>query len=1215
MKESTNDTDRDDRTESSFSELLIEDASENPNRANIDEDIYAVFINIPELNDKHEKNKIDTSKYKWFNFLAKILMEQFARLANAYFLVIAVLQSVKELSYSNGNPIILLPLSFVVSFNGLKDLYEDYKRKKSDKKENYSDCYIYNPLNGFTKKHWRDIKLGDIIKVNNNQQFPADLLLLSTSDENGICYVETKNLDGETNLKFRQANKNIHDLIYGKDEKCLSNMKYVCITKPPNEFIYKFDASLYETEDNGTVLDHKKFELFSNKSFLLRGCSLRQTDYIIGAAIYIGPHTKSMINSPDLKTKHSTVELVMNKQLIAIFCIQLIIAFILAIVYAVYWSKDFNGLKEFFFLEEEDPYSHGYLELFIKMGGTWIIICTNFVPISLLVTMESIKLFQGMFMEWDIDMYDKETVTGCKVQSSTLNEELGQVKYVFSDKTGTLTKNSMKYKMMSIGNKIYGGSINKDNLNDINTNEGDIDTGDNINNNLGNIDYIDDNDKIKVKNEIVLEDKYGLIPNVEFIDENNSLQNDRNDPDKKNLINEFMLCLSLCNSVLIDTRKKTEEEKIEYNSSSPDEKALVCFARSQGYILKNRSLDDTITLEIDGEDINYKLLNTLEYSSERKRMSVIVKTSTNRYMVYSKGADSMIEQLLCQEDKNSQLLMDTIEFLKQFAVKGLRTLMVAYKEISENYYNKWSEKYISVKSNPNHTEEEINKIYDELEKNFKLIGSTAIEDELQDNVDEIINSMISTGMRVWMLTGDKLDTAKNIAISCKLFQKNMKIIEIPEHLSKEELKDKLSSTLKLDEFNQVDIVDNINENDKNDVNIGLLIASEELEKIFSDNELLGLFYEISVNCLSVVCSRVSPKQKGQLVNLIRQTEKAITVAIGDGANDVGMITEANVGIGIQGKEGTQAARASDFAIKEFSHLKKLLFFHGRESYRKNSWVILYNFYKNVLFVSPMVWSGFITLFSGITIYDPFIYQFINIIYTSVPPVWFGVFNYEYSKKILMNNPKYYIQGIYNKCFHFKRFYKFFGMGALEGLIIFLLSHYFYNKGNHDGGTNDFYAVGTIILAGVIVIANLKVLLDLFFYDIYCLIFIFLSVILYFVSIAIFSDDSIFPKSIVRNFYILDNFENCILDLKFLFYIILVCTFCYFLEVFAEKAPIMFGIVIEGKYLPPYKRQRSITRNLLLASTKTKEELKTYYSLSMSEKRNKEEEDINLLANQ
>ena len=1154
------------------------------NKSMIEEDIYAVFINNPDMNDKNEKNKIQTSKYKWFNFLAKILMEQFSRLANAYFLVIAVLQSIKELSYSGGTPIMLLPLSFVVSLNGLKDMYEDFKRKKSDKKENNSECLIYNPMNhNFEKRKWHEIKLGDIIKVENNQQFPADLLLLSTSDENGISYVETKNLDGEINLKFKQANKSIHDIIYKQGEAKLNNLKYVCVTKPPNEFIYKFDATLYPTEIDGSLLDRNQFHLFDNSSFLLRGCTLRQTEYIIGATIYVGHNTKSLINSPDLRAKHSSVEIEMNKHLIAIFLTQIILSSILSIVYVIIYSKNFYGLWQYFFDKEVNEVDNQFMELFLKMAGTWVVINTNFVPISLLVTMETIKFFQAMFMEWDIDMFDRETSIGCKVQSSTLNEELGQIKYIFSDKTGTLTKNYMKYKMMSIGDNIYGNynKSKKNKIKEIDIKEENNDITVNLINNENEkkelINDINDDDNILTDKENKLKDKYGEIENVEFIDINNIFASDIKNNEKKYLISEFLLCLSLCHTVLIDNKKRKEKGYLEYQCSSPDEKALVYFARSQGYILKNKSLDNIITLEISGKEKKFELLNTLEYTSERKRMSVIVKTEDNKYMVYAKGADSMIELLLCNEDKNSQILNKTKEYLKLFSVNGLRTLMIAYKEIPEDYYQKWNEEYKKIKTNVNHTEEDLYKLYNEMEKNFKLIGSTAIEDELQDNVGEIINDIMITGIRVWMLTGDKLDTAKNIAISCKLFKEDMKIMEIKEHATVDGLKSQLKVMLN----------DNVFKDDL--INVGLLIGGEELEKIFADNELLNLFFELSVNCLSVVCSRVSPKQKGQLVNLIKSTERAVTLAIGDGANDVGMINEANVGVGIQGKEGSQAARASDYAIKEFSHLKKLLFFHGRECYRKNSWVILYNFYKNVLFVSPMICTAFISFFSGMTTYDPFVHQLMNTIYTAVPPGWYGVFNYEYTPTELMKNPRYYIQGICKKLYHFKGLIRSFTLSALEGLIIFLCCHYWYRFGNHDGTTNDYWSVGTVMMAAVVIQANLKLALDMSFYDYFSIIFIILSILLYLFTIAIANSDWMLPEGIVTQFYILDNFIEVIIDLKFLFCMILVCTFCCFIEIFANKVFILYGIVVDGKLLPPYKRIKNKKQILNLEMDEEKQD--------------------------
>ena len=1136
------------------SSLLNNDSRSLTLQAEERENIYAVFMNNKNLNDISEKNIISTSKYKWRNFLAKILMEQFSRLANVYFLIIAVLQSIKDLSYSGGSPIILIPLAFVVAINGLKDLFEDQKRKNSDKLENNSSCEIYHPINGFEKKRWRDIKLGDIVKVRNDSQFPCDLLLLSTNDENGICYVETKSLDGETNLKLKQVNETLHKKIY-QNEKILSNLRYVCITKPANEFIYKFDATVYETEKNGNIVDRTKFLLMGYNSFLLRGCVLRQTEYIIGMAIFIGPNTKIMINSPILKSKVSTVEGGMNRQIIMIFLTQVVIACILSLFHNCIYRINFKYYQNIYYFDQ--THKKRFISLFLQIAGTWITSCTNLVPISLLTTMETIKFIQGYFMSIDVDMMQKPCISGCKVNSSTLNEELGKIQYVFCDKTGTLTKNKMKYKMMSIGNDIYGTS-----------------------------------DK---SCKALLKDNYGEIQNVDYIDENNLLENNLNDKEKNNLINHFMLCLTLCNTVIIDTKKKDQTGLIDYQSSSPDEKALVYFARYKNYILSNRSIDNSVTLEIKGEIKKYLLLNTLEYSSERKRMSVIVKSPTGEILVYAKGADSMIEQLLCEEDKNSALLTSTNDFLKQFACKGLRTLMIAYKEITEEYYNNWNNKYETLVKDVNHQESDINKLYDEMENDFHVLGSTAIEDELQDDVDIIINSMIQTGMRVWMLTGDKLDTAKNIATSCKLFQNDMNIIEIRENQNKRSLKMQITSELKhiYDNLKNQNQNNQPSENDGNKNNLGLIIASGELVKIFTSNELLKLFHALCVNCLSVVCCRVSPKQKAQLVNLIKTTDKAITMSVGDGANDVGMITEANVGIGIEGVEGTQAARAADYSIKEFSHLKKLLFFHGREAYRRNTWIICYNFYKNAIFVSPMIYTGFTSLFTGDTIYDPWIHQFFNMLYALLPCVWYGIFNFEYTKEELLANPKYYIQGIYNLYFRLKNFIEFEGLGFLHGFLCYFLSNLWFKKGNSNGTTNDFYAVGTAIYAGVVMVANLKVVLDTSLHDVYSVSMIIFSVLSYYISVLACSSDYIFSESTTLGFYVLDNFSMIILDSKFLFYIIQISVLSYFIEIACEKFQILFGIEIEGKYLPPYKGNFDSKNELGLYFGNYQEELVNY----------------------
>ena len=1090
---------------------------ENINMADLneegEEEPYLIFINSPK-NNPPERNKISTSKYRWNTFFPKMLMEQYSRLANVYFLIIAILQSVRSISYTGQMPLILIPLSVVVILNGIKDLYEDFTRKKSDNEENNKITLVYDSISkSFYPKKWKDIKLGEIVKVNNDESFPADLLLLKTSDDNGICYIETKNIDGETNLKNRQVNKDLINII--KEEKDLSNFNYVCVTKQPNEFIYQFNATLYEFE--GIHLkDRDKCILVNEKSFLLRGSSLRQTEYIIGVVIYVGENTKSMLNSPNARSKHSTVEYIMNFLIIIIFSLQILLSIFCSICHLILYLK-FKKKHNYIVLIDKNNKELLSPSIFLMLTGTWVLIFTNFVPISLLVTLETIKFFQAMFMGFDTDMYDVERDMGAKVQTSTINEELGQVKFVFSDKTGTLTKNYMQYKCMSIGNNVYGDM------------ESSINKKDNI------------------------EDKYGIITNVEFDDINNDFSKDLS----KNidLINHFMLCLCLCNSVIIDNKKFEKENKIEYQASSPDEKALIYFARSQNYIFINKTVNNEIILEIKGERKTYEILNELEYSSERKRMSVICKDQeTNKIILYAKGADSMIESLLNQQNKNSEMLIKTNDYLKQFAIKGLRTLMLAYRELSKEEYDEWNEKYIKASQDVIQKDNLIPKLYDEIEKNFNLIGSTAIEDQLQDEVDSVIHSLMETGIKVWMLTGDKLDTAKNIAYSCKLFENHMKIIQFD---TAKELETDLKNILNETTFYQKNIV------------YGLLISSEILSIIFSDNNLLKLFYKICNRCLSVVCSRVSPKQKAEMVNLIKTSNKAITLAIGDGANDVGMINEANIGIGIYGLEGTQAARASDYAITQFSHLRKLLFFHGREAYRRNTYVVLYNFYKNIIFILPMLFFGFINLFSGLTIYDPFIHQMYNTLYTAIPIGWFGVCDLEFDPTFLVKNPKYYIQGIYGKLFHIKIFWEWIINSFIQAVILFLLSYCSFRNNDSEGITYDFWVIGEFIYSTIVIIVNFKIIVDTNTHSIYSLIFNFASIALYFLTILMFSSiekTSMFKK---QNFFVAGHWSNVILDFKFMLSLYVGVLFCLSFDIFLKKFMVLFGYRIEGDKLPPY----------------------------------------------
>ena len=398
--------------------------------------------------------------------------------------------------------------------------------------------------------------------------------------------------------------------------------------------------------------------------------------------------------------------------------------------------------------------------------------------------------------------------------------------------------------------------------------------------------------------------------------------------------------------------------KIEYNASSPDELALVNAGRAFGYCFSERDTDNNMVIRYkDGSTEKYQLLNVIEFDSARKRMTVIVKTPEDEIKVMCKGADSIIYPRL----KTRDFVNDTQKHLESYASEGLRTLLLAEKTISIEEYEEWMERYTEASLSTTNREEAVANVEDSLEYDFELVGATAIEDRLQDDVANTISVLKEAGIKVWVLTGDKIETAINIGYSCKVLSNDMDqyIIDMP---------------------NTDGIIDQIADSHRDYLKSrvtshALIVAGDSLLKITNKKQVTDEFMRLAEKMKVVIACRVSPKQKAEIVNLVktRYPDKT-TLAIGDGANDVNMITAAHIGIGISGLEGQQAARSSDYAIGQFKYLRTLLLIHGREAYRRNSYVVGYMFYKNIMFVMTIFWFGMFSTYSGQTMFDDWLYQ-------------------------------------------------------------------------------------------------------------------------------------------------------------------------------------------------------------------------------------------------
>ena len=418
-----------------------------------------------------------------------------------------------------------------------------------------------------------------------------------------------------------------------------------------------------------------------------------------------------------------------------------------------------------------------------------------------------------------------------------------------------------------------------------------------------------------------------------------------------------------------------------YQAQSPDEAALCNAARVNQFTFLSRRTS-SITISEMGTEVTYELLNMLEFTSDRARMSVVVKSPQGKILVYSKGADSRMLPLL-KDDTDRSLLRKTREHIDLFSKEGLRTLIVGKRELSSDEYEEWSNEYNIANAAIVDRTEAVAAVSAKIERKLDLLGCTAIEDKLQDGVPDTIKYLLESGIKVWIITGDKQETAINIGFSTNLLKKNMPLVKINASTD-EECKTLLSEAI----TGHVGL----------SPEIGLVIDGASL--IFAIANHKDLLLKLSTIASSVVCCRVTPLQKAQIVSLVKDSSKDTCLAIGDGANDVSMIQAAHIGIGIYGKEGTQAARASDYAIQQFSHLRILLAHHGRYSLKRNAGLIQMSFYKNMAFFLTQFWFAFWNGYTAQTLYDDYITTAYNIIITSAPPFFYAIFEKDIPEKVI-----------------------------------------------------------------------------------------------------------------------------------------------------------------------------------------------------------------------
>jgi phospholipid-transporting ATPase len=1035
-------------------------------------------------------NKITTTQYWWWNYipvnflLLNLYYQYRYQLHNWYFLIVMVFTLIPGVSPVS--PITsVLPVVFILGVNMLKDLVEDFKRFRKNRKENNR---VVTVIRNGQKVPIRtgQLTVGEIVYLTSEDAVPADLLILYASNPGNKCYVETSQLDGEANMKPRFGKS---QTAYLNNDEILSQFTGDIRLNAPVKDLEKVEGTISFENANGEHIE----EAIGPENMVLKGCTLKNTATFYGVVCYTGMESKLMLNTSKRKKKTSFIDTRVNLILVFLLLIHQAMCIVFTVLYCISYIQNAPNT---YYIYPEGLQGNDINFKFVVFGYfTQFILLNLLIPMSLFVSLQFIKEIQAYFMRQDLNMYYEEGDIPMDVGAADLNADLSQIDIVFSDKTGTLTNNTMVFKRLSIGPKVeHNEELNEGHIGKMLISGGTFVAGD---------------------------------PKMDNI--------------HRQLAMHYMLNLAINNEIII--------ENGVYSGESPDEISLVSTAAANGFKLELQTDTETV-LTINGITHRFQKIYTIKFTPDRKKMSVIVRIPMSLIqqfpwftpggfdirnplysekdlpcVCYTKGADSFMIPLLSKTSEYGldveYLLQETQKYLDNFATEGLRTLLLTHRVVIAEDAIKWRARYIkasAVTSDSRVRSLRMDRVASEIEEEMELCGTTAIEDRLQEGVPETIDFLLQAGIQFWVLTGDKRQTAKNVAQLARIIKAYgpKESLTFVEDIELEYDPDPLVEQKRAFELLNRSLINIMKIKAENlNPDICLVMNGSVVSVIERDLEIAKLFAEVCVHCKTVIVCRAIPAHKQGIVRQVYKMFRKNGLAIGDGANDVSMIQQAKVGVGISGKEGSQAVNAADYALPRFYHLKRLLAVHGRYSLTRSALFVQYSFYKNLVLTFLEFFFGFYCQWSGQTIIDSYVLTLYNLVFTLLPPFVMGIFEKDVDEYTLEKWPDLYKNLKLDK-FGFGQsltlpsFLAWCGSALYHSIVVFFITLYAcYPETLETAKSDGIWDISTVLSINVFLVVNAKAILEMNYFTVLNHLSIWLSILLFFAFLFAYASIKIF----------------------------------------------------------------------------------------------------------
>ena len=829
-----------------------------------------------EVSRRFPSNSVNHRKYNVFNLIPKFLFLQFRFFFNFFYLAITVTQLIPE--FRIGFLITYVgPLMFVLLVSLVKELVDEFQRWKRDRELNMQRYKVLS-RDGIRMMASQSLCVGHVLEIEAGERVPADLILLRTSDEIGSTFIKTTQLDGETDWKLRRSIPAMQACgnLFGLDVEFE--------VEAPRAEIYDFA---------GKVTINGQTHAIGVESTIWCDASVASGS-VIGVVAYTGRDTRSAMNATPAPVKVGIFDIELNRYSSVLFALLFLASFLAA---------SLNGFGNNFHI------------LLVR----FVLLFSFIIPISMRCNLDVSRLF------YSINIGNDMCIEGAIMRNSSIPEELGRVQFVFTDKTGTLTRNEMEFRKLQIDNLIF-------------------------------TDQTDD---------------------AHFFS---------------------FLALALCHCVTV-TRDG-------FQASSPDEVALVKHAACIGFKLVDRS-DTQMTIELkDGNRVTFEIMALLPFSSVWRSMGILVRSSTYGNLLICKGADSAISQMVLP----NEWLMEVVGNL---AREGLRTLVFACRKLDDDEMNRFMAEYREASTSVIDRSGRILSAFMSVSHSMELLGVTGVEDKLQDSVAETLEALSAANMKVWMLTGDKLETAICVALSSRLFCRE-------------------TEYLILKSYEELSVYANSNPRHVPPLVIDGTAMQQALVAAPK------AFVDFALRAPAITVCRCSPSQKESVVKTVRKHSSVVTCAVGDGGNDVAMIQAASIGIGIVGREGKQASLAADVSINTFAHLQRLLLWHGSNCYKHSSRLAQFVMHRGVIMtVTQAIYSLLFNLVPA-PLYNDWLMMGFATFFTMFP-VFSLIFDEFIESSTVMAFPELYHKCQKGRYLSAKTFIGWTWLAVYQGSVIVFLS--------------------------------------------------------------------------------------------------------------------------------------------------------------------------------